>query len=192
MKEFFIDLKAVLEAITTVQHVNKWRNQHLKVIEGKMELFQYPAVFIEFDSTVPTNAQSLGGGIQIYNVKFKLHLLSWVLDSADGDFEKDLEIYDLQDEVYLKVQKFYPGATNETDPVGHCDRVGYSEDYEWSHAGVTHMIQEWDATIVDRVRQEPINGVLGPEPPVQLDVNVEVDGTVDPESPHPYTFTPTI
>lgn len=189
MKEFFIDLKTLLEAMPTVEHVNKWRNQLEKIVAGKMEMFQYPAVFIEFVSTVPTNERSLGGGIQIYPIKFRLHLITWELDSEDGDFEKNLEIYDLQDEVYIAVQKFYPGKTNETAPVGHCDRAGYAEDYDWSHAGLSHIIQEWNAMIVDNKRIEPVNGDET-IPPLPLDANVEVDGSVDALAPHTYSFTP--
>lgn len=180
MKSFFIALQILLKAITGVAYVNKWKQQHNAIVEGKMELFPYPAVFIELVSSEPiTNQMSMGGGTQLYEVNFRLHILYWMLDAGDGDFEKNIEIYDLQDKVYKAVNKFYPGATDIINPVGNCIRSGWYEDNEWSHAGVTHLIQDWKTTIVDNITEEPIDGIDSSPTPLPLDTEITTNNWDD-------------
>jgi len=185
MKQFFISIQTLLKTVSGVQLVNKWKQQHQLAAEGKMESFQFPAVFIEIVSCNPTNEMSMGGGTQIYEVQFNLHLLSWMLDSGDGDFEKNLEIYDLQDAVYQALNKYNDNTKN----VSFCIRTGYEEDYEWSHFGVTHMIQHWKAMFVDILTSEPINGIEMTSP-MPVEIQQTTQGSVDTNEPYKYEFTP--
>ena len=197
MKNFFLALYAqILAQVTDIQYVRMWNNQLDLVVAGKLELFQCPAAFIEFQSHT-ANKDTLGGGVQIFDpLLFKIHILSWQLDAADGTFEQNLAIYDLKDKMYLAVQKFQPGLTDTTTPVGSCIRIAEYQDYK--HAGIYHYIQEYQTTLVDYSRLEPYLGSVfpagnegDPTSPAQLEIDITKVGSTDTNEPYVYLFTPT-
>lgn len=186
MKKFFQALAAQLLTVSDLQHVRMWNNQHLWVIEGKMELFGNPSAFIEFESG---NIDQMGEGIQIYNpLTFKVHLLDWQMDAGDGTFEQNLAIYDLKDKVFQALQKFNPGKTDSSDPASICIRVAEEQDYE--HKGLYHFIQTYKATLVDVIMQEPVNGIDSDPVPMPLEIDQTTVNSQDNTEPHVFTFTP--
>lgn len=203
MKKFFLALYAQLTAfVPEIQYIRMWNDQLALVMAGRLELFQCPAAFIEFQS-MAINKSTLGSnGIQILDpFIFKIHILYWQLDAMGGNFvqdatfEQNLDVYDLKDKVFIAIQKFQPGLSDTTTPVGSCIRIAEYQDYK--HAGIYHYIQEYQTTMVDNTRIEPVGGSVWPEGnpgdptnPAQIEENVTIEGSNDPSAPHVYTFTP--
>ncbi len=186
MKQFFITIQTLLKSVNGILTVNKWKRQHDMIVEGKMELFQCPAAFIEFIEARPTNEMSMGGtGTQIYNIRFRIHILSWLLDSQDGDFEKNILIYDLQEQLYQALQMYNVGV-NALTPFqsGSIQRVGYGEEYEWAHKGITHLVQEFICLYVDQTITEPVGGGETTIVPMPVEIDQYKKENQDAASPY--------
>ena len=83
MKALFQEIYSQLSSLKDSQgnpaYIRMWNDQATLLWEGKMQMFQMPAVFIEF-STAEIDT-TLGGGLQIYNpVLINIHILHWKLD----------------------------------------------------------------------------------------------------------------
>lgn len=177
MKKFFQALYAQIMTVEGVVHCRMWNNQLERVMKGEMQLFDMPAVFIEF-ITSDTNGSSMGGGVQIFNpVIFKLHILHKQYDAGDGTFEQNLDVYDLKDLIYKKVYKLQPGLTDETNPIGSCIRISEEQDYQ--HHIVYHYIQTYQTTFVDFGMEEPVNGIEWSPNPMPLELDTTYTKTTD-------------
>jgi hypothetical protein len=184
VKKFFLALYTqLITAVPELKYVRMWNNQIQMLFEGRMEMYGHPAVFIEF---VSSDIFQGGENVQIYDpLYFRVHIAFWQIDGAggitenyiDGAFEQNLDIFDLKDKIYLALQKFQPGIDDEDVPAGACVRVSENQDY--SHAGVYHFIMTFKTTLVDKISQEPINGIdFDPSPmPAELQTFV-TDGDV--------------
>jgi len=193
MKKFFLALFAQLtERVTEVKYIRMWNDQMSLVAEGKSQMFEHPAIFIEFTSSPIFQG---GEGVQIYDpLIFKIHILHWQLDAfggitvQDGGFDQNLDVFDLKDKVFLALQKFQPGLTDQTTPAGSCIRIEEYEDYK--HAGVYHFVQVYKTTLVDKITQEPVDGIEWEPTPMPLEIDLYIpDGDTD-NQPHVYNFTP--
>jgi hypothetical protein len=175
MKKLFLILYDKMIAIEGVSYCRKWNNQLSLLLEGKIELFGLPAVFIAFKTG---EIQQLGGGVQLYDpLTIEIHILDWQLDAGDGTFEQNLQVFDLKDKVFQALQKFEPGLTNSDCLCGTLVRVSEEEDN--NHNGVFHFIQTYQTTYVDPLMNEPVNGIDSIEPiPFELD-RLNDDGTLD-------------
>lgn len=186
MKKFFQSLRDLIMTVDGVVHCRMWNNQLQRVMDGKMELFDMPAVFIEFVTT-DINNSSMGGGIQIFNpLIFKLHILHKQLDAGDGTFEQNLDVYDMKDKIFQKVYKFQPGISDETNKVGSCIRITEEQDYQ--HHFVYHYIQTYQTTLVDDQMQEPVNGIDWDPVPMPLELDVNKAETVEVALPYDETI----
>lgn len=192
MKNFILALLTQLATISELLYIRVWNNQLDWGDVGKLEAHQHPAAFIEF---VSTKVMQLGGGTQLFDpLIFKIHILHWQMDAGDGTFEQNLDVYDLKDKVYLAIQKFQPNTA--AVPVGACIRTAEYQDYR--HHGVYHYVQEYKTTLVDNSRNEPLNGGSwppgnpgDPTSPAQIEIDVTVEGGIDPSAPHVFIETPT-
>lgn len=194
-KELFISLKTQLntllgtDGLPLIKTIGKWNNQQRDLMNeqgSKVNLFPMPAVFFAFKTA---EIMQGGEGVQIYDpLDFELHILDWMLDAADGTFEENLEIFDISEKVWTNMQKFRPGnLTDDNNPGSSCIRVGEEEDND--HRGISHFIQRYRTTYVDNGMQEPVGGDTY-NPIANLEANLTVDGSTDPDEPHKYTFTP--
>lgn len=177
LAKYFLSLQTQIETLLdsdnkkTVKTIRKWNNQVQWLLDkngAKVQLFRMPAVFIAFKTG---DIMQLGNGVQMYDpLIFELHILNWQLDAKDGTLEQDLNVFNLKDDIYLKVQKFQPGLTDETIPAGAAIRFSEQEDNE--HPGVYHFIQSYRCQFLDSSREEPFGGVDGPAPPLPLQLDV--------------------
>jgi hypothetical protein len=191
MKKFFLSLRDLLvsipdandSALPMIKAIRKWNNQVEWLMDEKgarLNLFEMPAVFIAFKFGKITQ---LGNGVQLYeNFTFELHILKWSLDTGKGTFEDDLDIFDLKELIYLKVNKFQPGLQlAENDPnyseTSACIRIAEQEDNR--HYGVYHFIQTYQTTFTDLQRAEPYLGVDGPVPPLPLEIDAVLKSMID-------------
>lgn len=173
MKKFFLALKDRISTVADILYIHKWNNQLALIIQdahARSQMFSMPAVFIAFNTS---DIQQLGEGRQLFNVAFDLHILHWQVDTGDGNFEQNLDVYDLKDKVFQAVQKFQPGITDSTVPVGSCIRVSEQEDND--HNGVYHFIQSYRTTWIEELMAEPVNGIdWSPVPmPFELDITTQ-------------------
>lgn len=182
MKKFFQALYIQLMTVQGIAHCRMWNNQLQRILEGKMNLFDCPAVFIEF-ITAETNKNSMGGGVQIFSpVIFKLHILHKQLDAGDGTFDQNLDVYDFKDLVYKKVAKFQPGILDNTNPIGSCERT--SEEQDYAHHFVYHYIQTYQTSFVDFGAEEPVNGVEWSPIPMALQLDITKAEVIDASLPY--------
>ncbi len=186
MKQLFREIYDQLSTLKDLQnnpaYIRMWNNQVTLVMEGKMEMFQMPALFIEF-VTADTNTLVGGEGVQLYDPLYiNIHIAYWQMDASgdivnDGTFEQNLDVFDFKQTVYRTLQKFK--TTKGVSMV----RVSEKQDYE--HAGVYHFIQSYLTNWVDELMQEPVDG--GETiPPLALQLNVTRDGSTDLSAPHIY------
>lgn len=191
MKAFFLALFTQLSTITDIQYIRMWNNQLEWMDDGKMYLFPIPAIFIEFHST---KIEQLVGGSQYFNpLIFKIHILHWQLDAADGTFEQNLDVYDLKDKVFACLQKFQPNDVVVNPQltgleVGQCIRTAEYQDYK--HAGVYHYIMEFATTLTDTISDEPVNGSLWIPDPMPVEIDLTIKDSQDPNEPYTFNFTP--
>lgn len=184
MKNFFLALYAQILTVSDIKYVHKWNNQLRLILESggaKSQMFPFPAVFIAFKYAP---IEQLGEGRQLFYVDFELHILDWQLDTGDGNFEQNINIYDLKDKIFLAIQKF----KDPDDSVGSCIRVGEEEDND--HNGIYHFIQRYKTTFVEQLAEEPVSGIDGPVPPLPLEIDQTTVGSADSTEPHVYNFTP--
>lgn len=182
-KEIYTQLSTLKDSSGNPMYIRMWNNQLELVMSGKMELFSFPAIFIEF-GTANTLGVMGGGGIQNYDpVVINLHILHWQLDSngnfIDGGFEQNLDVYDTKQDVYRLMQKFKPSKG--------MPMIRTSETQDYFHAGVYHFIQSYHTTWADDAMEEPVNGI-DMDVPIGLEMVVCVDESEDPYQP--YTFGP--
>ena len=185
MKEFFLDIRDLLLSIEGVAYVQKWNNQLERIMKdggANMQMFPMPAVFPAF---ITNEIMQLGEGVQLYDpFDFELHFLDWQLDTGDGSFEQNLQIYDLIKRVHKIMQKFQPGLKNCDDLAGSCIRVGEQEDN--NHNGVTHFIVKYRTTFVDNSLQEPVDGIETKD--LSGEIQLTVKGSSDTNEPYIYKF----
>ena len=186
MKQLFREIYDQLSTLKDLQnnpaYIRMWNNQLQLLEDGKMEMFQTPALFIEF-VTANTNTLVGGEGVQLYEPLYiNIHVLYWQMDASgaltgDGTFEQNLDVFDFKQTVYRTLQKFK--TTKGVSMV----RVSEKQDYE--HAGVYHFIQSYVTNWVDELMQEPVDG--GETiPPLALQLNLTREGSTDLSAPHIY------
>lgn len=179
MRNFFISIRDRLEELGDLKYVRMWNNQLELVQAGKMELFQSPAAFLSFKIS---DIMQGGEGVQIYDpLIIEVRILHWQLDAADGNFEQNLDVFDLKQKIYKHLQKF------KTAKSGSIIRI--AEEQDTNHAGLYMFIQTYRTTLVDDVMQEPVGGGEFNPIPKPLEVQLETQRD-DANEPHVYNFTP--
>lgn len=186
MKKFFLALYNLLIAVNGMKTVDMWNGQDVLLAAGKMELFQTPAAFIEFDSS---QIMQLGNGVQLFDpLIFKIHILHWQLDNQLGSFERNLDVYDLKDLIYAAIQRQQPNFSDDTDPISSCVRIAEKQDY--NHAGLYHYVQTYKTTLTDYGAQEPVGGSETTIVPMPLEIQQTKVDSADINEPYLYNFTP--
>lgn len=173
MRAFFLALYQLISVLKDVDQtplaktIRMWNDQLTLVTEGKMDLFQQPAIFFEFSTA---QIIQLGNGVQLYDpFIFKIHILYWELDSQRGDFDNNLNVFDYKDQIYAAVQKFQPDLVDGQPPISACVRISEEQDYK--HAGIYHFIQTYRTTFADYGAQEPVGGSETTVVPMPLEID---------------------
>lgn len=168
-------------------YCHKWNNQLALILQeggAKSQMFPFPASFIAFKTS---EIQQLGEGRQLFYVDFDVHILDWQIDSGDGNFEQNLTVFDLKDKVFQTIQKFQPGLTDATVPVGACIRISEQEDND--HNGLYHFIQSYRTTWVEQLMAEPVNGIDSNPTPMSFELDITTKAVQDVSVPYDPTAT---
>lgn len=152
MKSLFLDIKSrIINNIPEITYVRMFNNQLQNAVNNNSTYdFPIPCVFVEFDS--PNEPKQLGVGFQIYEPLYvKLHLVVNELDSADGNLDQNLNIFDLKDSLYTIMQKFNPDKASIF--------IRSSEEQDYDHDNIYVWKQTYTTTYIDGLMEEPINFV---------------------------------
>lgn len=144
--------EAILTQLATVPGIKfqrMWNDQLNQDEKGEGYTFPCPAVFPELLS--PNPAKQLGDGVQLFDpLVIRLHILHVQLDSGDGTMEQNLDAWDFAQEVYKKMQRF--------EPDGAVAFVRTSEERDYSHKAIYHLIQDYTTNYIDSAVQESTDG----------------------------------
>lgn len=146
-------IEAVLTQLKTVpgnKYAKAWNDQlNLEEKQTGAE-FLMPSTLVEFVN--PQEVKQLGDNVQLYDpLIVRIHILHWQIDSGDGNMEQNLDAWDFAQEVFKKMQKF--------EPDGAVAFVRSSEERDYGHKGVYHLIQDYKTNYIDSTNQVSTDGV---------------------------------
>jgi len=129
--------------------VDVWNNQ-LELAEQQQQYsFLLPAAFIEILNV--QEPKQLGDGVQLYDqLIVRLHIVHEQLDAGDGTMERNLEVFDLTQKTFKRMQGFEP------DKASAFFRVNEERDYY--HTNVYHFMQDYKTTYLDDSAQRSTDG----------------------------------
>ena len=187
MKQYLLDLLTQLATINSLaddlvygKYVRIWNNQYQWVLDGKMEMFPYPAAFVE---VIPADIQQLGDGSQMYrDMTVNIHILHWEMDAADNTMEQNLSVYNIAADAYLLMQEFVP--TGASYAVSNLRRV--SETPQYDHPGLYHFIQTYRVNLIDNTMQGPIGGIDSDPIPMPVEIDITKPDSTDANEPYIY------
>jgi hypothetical protein len=129
--------------------VDVWNNQ-LELAEQQQQYsFPLPASFIEILNV--QEPKQLGDGVQLYDqLIVRLHIVHEQLDAGDGTMERNLDVFDLTQKTFKRMQGFEP------DKASAFFRVNEERDYY--HTNVYHFMQDYKTTYLDDSAQRSTDG----------------------------------
>jgi hypothetical protein len=129
--------------------VDVWNNQ-LELAEQQQQYsFLLPASFIEILNV--QEPKQLGDGVQLYDqLIVRLHIVHEQLDAGDGTMERNLDVFDLTQKTFKRMQGFEP------DKASAFFRVNEERDYY--HTNVYHFMQDYKTTYLDDSAQRSTDG----------------------------------
>ncbi len=130
MQEVFNELLAKLRTISALPYYNIWNNQFLQIKEGKEYQFPLPACFLEIENTIEHKQLIQQSTSSQLNINF--HLLFDFYDAGNNDFEKNLSVYTLRDNLILNLISFVVSGCSPLQLI--------SEQQDYDHDNLTHYI----------------------------------------------------
>lgn len=120
MKDLFLAIKQRIQSTITLDntlyetpnqqmYVEPYNNQweDWKGESPKMRQIPIPCVLVEWIKPIPV--KQLGSGVKLYEpLRIRIHIIQKQLDQGDGTVDANLNIYDLQEQVYLALEKWNP------------------------------------------------------------------------------------
>lgn len=129
--------------------VDVWNNQLDLAEQQQQYSFPLPAAFIEILNV--QEPKQLGDGVQLYDqLIVRLHIVHEQLDAGDGTMERNLDVFDLTQKTFKRMQGFEP------DKASAFFRVNEERDYY--HTNVYHFIQDYKTTYLDDSAQRSTDG----------------------------------
>lgn len=169
MKELYLGLKAQIQAAAPlIKYIGMWNNQvdDLEGKENKIYSFGFPCVFFEFANE--NVVDSIGAGVQVFDpLDIKVHIIDDFYDAQDGTIEVNLEIFDIEAQIYSALQLFQVKGTNYGS--GPISRVSVERDYD--HSNLYHSIPTYRTTWTDNSQSQPVGG-FDVEPPLSLGATI--------------------
>jgi hypothetical protein len=168
IEDILTQLKSIVDANNSpvFAKVSVWNNQLKYDQLGKYVAIPKPAVFIEVVSGVEYN--QLGQGVQSADLGVKIHLIHEYYDSQDGDFDKNIVVYDVRDTVVNGLSYFVPAGCNELIRIG--------EEIDYDHDNLFHFVISFVTNLIDKTVHDYVqtkNYVIK-QPPTDL----EIDGYI--------------
>lgn len=167
IKDSIVDILAKLRTMsvtngdnsTVTPYVRVWNNQLNYNLEGKMEDFPKPALFVEVVS--PAVYQVMGEGYRNADISFRVHLIHEYYNAGDGTFEQDLPVFDIRDALIELLTRFTPAGCGPLECM--------QETQDDAHNNLYHYALDFVANFTDdRGRKKYILST----PPTALEIDV--------------------
>jgi len=168
-------IQAIINRITSelpqFKTVRIYNNDLQNMDDGKVDSFQYPAIFISFPEAVIY--RDYGSGIQnTEEIAIRFHI-------ADKYFKDSyiLDIFDLKEAVFNKIHKF--------QPAGCSSFVRFSEQTDENRGNVYAFIQDYKTKFINDSKSfekglTEINGI-GFEPTYEVVINENTKDKINTE-----------
>lgn len=164
IKEPILHVKSLLKSIDVVNFDRKqtklysriWNNQVDDEQGGEIPSYPRPAAFVEV--LTPVQYETIGQGMATADLGVRIHLVHDFTDSNDGDFDQDLEVFDIRDSIIsaLTLQK-----------LPNCGVLTLaSESPDYNHAKIYHYILDFITNFTETGGNPIVNGSV-----------VEMDGS---------------
>lgn len=150
MKSLFLAIQTrILQEVPEITYVRMFNNQFENAVANNTTYdFPLPCVFVEFENA--NEPKQLGMGYQLYEpLMVRLHLGVNELDSADGNLDQNLNVYDLKDKLYKAMQKFEPTKASLF--------IRTNEEQDYNHSNIYVFVQTYKTTFLDTNMAEPEN-----------------------------------
>lgn len=160
-------LKSIVDgnSLPVLQYVNIWNNQVKYEEEAKEYPFSKPAAFVEVVNTV--QYEQLGLGVQTADLGIKIHLVHEFYDSEDGDFDKNLAVYDVRDYIVANLSFFIPTGCNEL--------IRVSEEVDDNHNNIFHFVISFVTNLIDTTVYNKLQlGYIQKEAPTDLEMDIYI------------------
>jgi hypothetical protein len=165
LRGIITEVLTTLETITDFKWVKVWNNQLNRMDDQSGLSLPFPACYIEL---VPQEYLPLAFGFSTSDLVWRVHICHHQLDAGNGNFDQNLDVYDLRDKVKNLLTLYKP--TN----CGSWISDGEEQDYE--HDMVYHYILQFKCAFID-TKGSPYDPEYGTyiekQPPTDLDVTYE-------------------
>lgn len=164
MKDLYQEIRAQIEANTSVTHVRLWNNQTRWSEEGSQIPFKYPAVFVEFPNiTWIQGAKGTQKTAEEFTIRLHICFESYNTDEQ----EEDLALFDLRQEVYMAVQDFKPTMA------GVLQRRAEQSDPE--HTNVYKWVMDFTTQYQDNTAMTPRDSVTAQLNTININAFMQID-----------------
>lgn len=171
LKTTITDIMTRLREIESVKFVHVFNNQFEYMEQQQSYSFPFPCVFVE--AINPGAFNQIGGGYQQADIDFRIHIGMEQYDSADGNMEQNLDIFDLRDLVFQKLSLYKPSMCTEM--------VKIAEEQDYQHTAIYHYVMDFRTGFIDKSASTLIEPTL--IDPVTLEIQVtrnDTDGDLEP------------
>lgn len=139
IKDVYLDIRSRVVAMQQFNYVRIWNNQLQQVRDGKLELFQYPACFIEV--IPPAEYNPLGGGYSQGDLTVKFHIVHEEYDTMDGNMEENVNVFAFRDAIIAKFTNF--------QPVFCSSMMKSAEIQDYEHDNLYHYMVDFRTAFID-------------------------------------------
>lgn len=153
------------EGGTMTPNVRIWNNQIKYESDGKLYDFPKPAFFVEVVNAV--QFQTLAEGMQSADLGIRVHIVHEYYDAQDGTFEQDLVVFELRDQVRVKLMRYEPTACGPL--------VVINEEQDYEHTNIYHYVVDFVCHFIDS-KGSPYDpartDLIDKDPPTDLELTV--------------------
>ncbi len=127
------DVLNQMKLVPGIRHVRLFNNQFKEVVDGKIDPFVFPCLFLEDISTHQT--VQIGAGFATEELIYRIYIGKEFVDAMDGTMDQDLTVFLLRDAVIQTLQNFLPTACtpllriNEEEDFNHTNIYVYKIDF---------------------------------------------------------------
>jgi hypothetical protein len=137
--ELYNDLKAAIEAIPEIKEVRLYNSDVAEITQGRQNIFQFPAVFVEFEygdhGTDYGRRQQIDLTVRLYVCAFNLKV-------------PDTYLFELKN----KVHRIAQGLGAEKDSYVPLNRIMQRQDVD--HGNMPLWSMDYETAYIDNVEEE--------------------------------------
>lgn len=162
-----LDILNLMLTVPGVKHVNIWNNQIKDEDKGKIYDFAKPALFLE--QIQHPAYEELGLGLQTADMGWRIHIAHEFYDDQDGNFERNIPVMYLRDDVVATLSHQWPTACGPL--------VKKTEAQDPNHTNIYHYVVDFVCNFIDS-KGSPYDEAAGKHidsvPPTGLDLEAEL------------------